>query len=71
MPNPRNECGRVGLEYYTNPEYIHPSWPRDIVKESENLSGKNNEGSEMKSETNIMGKEINDFSATIFVWWLI
>ena len=34
------------------------------VKESENLSGKNNEGSEMKSEANTMGKELNDFSDT-------
>ena len=27
------------FEYYTNPDNIKESWPRDVVKESENLSG--------------------------------
>ena len=27
------------FEYYTNPDNIKESWPRDIVKESENVSG--------------------------------
>ncbi len=37
------------FEYYTNPDNIKESWPRDIVKESENDSGqKSEEGSEMK-----------------------
>jgi ligand-binding SRPBCC domain-containing protein len=26
-------------EYYTNPDNIQEAWPRDIVKESENVSG--------------------------------
>ena len=45
------------FEYYTNPDNIKESWPRDIVKESENLSGqKIQEGSEMKVEGQYMGK---------------
>ena len=45
------------FEYYTNPDNIKESWPRDIVKESENLSGqKSEEGSEMKVEGQYMGK---------------
>jgi ligand-binding SRPBCC domain-containing protein len=44
-------------EYYTNPDNIKESWPRDIVKESENISGqKSEEGSEMKVEGQYMGK---------------
>jgi uncharacterized protein YndB with AHSA1/START domain len=44
-------------EYYTNPDNIKESWPRDIVKESENLSGqKSEEGSQMKVEGEYMGK---------------
>ena len=36
-------------EYYTNPDNIKEAWPRDIVKESESVSGsKSEEGSEMK-----------------------
>jgi uncharacterized protein YndB with AHSA1/START domain len=36
-------------EYYTNPNNIKETWPRDIVKESENVSGsKGEEGSEMR-----------------------
>jgi len=27
------------FEFYTNPDNIKESWPRDIVKESENISG--------------------------------
>ncbi|WP_148685698.1 SRPBCC family protein [Candidatus Nitrosocosmicus hydrocola] len=45
------------FEYYTNPDNIKNSWPRDIVKESENISGqKSEEGSEMKVEGQYMGK---------------
>jgi uncharacterized protein YndB with AHSA1/START domain len=45
-------------EYYTNPDNIKQSWPQDIVKESESLSGsnKNEEGSEMKVTGEYMGK---------------
>ena len=36
-------------EYYTNPDNIKEAWPRDVVKESETVSGsKGKEGSEMK-----------------------
>ncbi|HSA75514.1 MAG TPA: SRPBCC family protein [Candidatus Nitrosocosmicus sp.] len=46
------------FEYYTNPDNIKESWPRDIVKESENVSGqKSEEGSEMKVEGEYMGKK--------------
>jgi len=46
------------FEYYTNPDNIKESWPRDIVKESENISGqKNEEGSEMKVKGEYMGKQ--------------
>ena len=45
------------FEFYTNPDNIKESWPRDIVKASENLSGqKSEEGSEMKVEGEYMGK---------------
>ena len=45
------------FEFYTNPDNIKESWPRDIVKESENVSGqKSQEGSEMKVEGEYMGK---------------
>jgi ligand-binding SRPBCC domain-containing protein len=45
------------FEYYTNPDNIKESWPRDIVKESENVSGqKSEEGSQMKVEGEYMGK---------------
>ena len=45
-------------EYYTNPDNIKESWPRDIVKESETVSGsKGEEGSEMKVKGQYMGKE--------------
>src|ERR1051325_9968296 len=45
------------FEYYTNPDSIKESWPKDIVKESENVSGqKSEEGSEMKVEGEYMGK---------------
>ncbi|HSA74615.1 MAG TPA: SRPBCC family protein [Candidatus Nitrosocosmicus sp.] len=45
------------FEYYTNPDNIKESWPHDIVKESENISGqKSEEGSEMKVEGQYMGK---------------
>lgn len=46
------------FEYYTNPDNIKESWPRDIVKESENISGqKSEEGSEMKVKGEYMGKQ--------------
>lgn len=46
------------FEYYTNPDNIKESWPRDVVKESENLSGqKSEEGSEMKVTGEYMGKK--------------
>ena len=46
------------FEYYTNPDNIKESWPRDIVKESENVSGqKSEEGSEMKVRGEYMGKK--------------
>jgi ligand-binding SRPBCC domain-containing protein len=45
-------------EYYTNPDNIKEAWPRDIVKESESVSGsKSEEGSEMKVKGEYMGKE--------------
>jgi ligand-binding SRPBCC domain-containing protein len=45
-------------EYYTNPDNIKEAWPRDIVKESESVSGsKSEEGSEMKVKGQYMGKE--------------
>ncbi len=45
------------FEYYTNPDNIKESWPRDLVKESENVSGQKSEvGSEMKVEGQYMGK---------------
>ena len=45
------------FEYYTNPDNIKEAWPKDIIKESENLSGqKSEEGSEMKVEGQYMGK---------------
>ncbi|CAN5719029.1 hypothetical protein BH23THE1_BH23THE1_34600 [soil metagenome] len=46
------------FEYYTNPDTIKESWPRDIVKASENVSGqKSEEGSEMKVKGEYMGKQ--------------
>lgn len=45
-------------EYYTNPNNIQETWPQDIVKESEDISGsKNKEGSEMRVKGQYMGKE--------------
>lgn len=45
------------FEYYTNPENIKQSWPSDIIKESERISGQSNEeGVEMKVEGQYMGK---------------
>lgn len=45
------------FEYYTNPDNIKQSWPSDIIKESENISGQSNEeGSEIKVEGQYMGK---------------
>jgi ligand-binding SRPBCC domain-containing protein len=46
------------FEYYTNPDNIKEAWPRDIVKESESLSGsKREEVSEMKVIGQYLGKE--------------
>ncbi|TVP40165.1 SRPBCC family protein [Candidatus Nitrosocosmicus arcticus] len=43
--------------FYTNPDNIKESWPRDIIKESKNLSGqKSEEGSVMKVEGEYRGK---------------
>ena len=45
------------FEFYTKPDNIKESWPRDIVKESENvLEHKSEEGSKMKVEGEYMGK---------------
>jgi ligand-binding SRPBCC domain-containing protein len=45
-------------EYYTNPNNIQKAWPRDVVKESEDVSGsKNEEGSQMRVKGQYMGKE--------------
>jgi ribosome-associated toxin RatA of RatAB toxin-antitoxin module len=49
---------RKVYEYYTDPNNIQEAWPRDIVKESEDVSGsKNEEGSEMRVKGQYMGKE--------------
>jgi ligand-binding SRPBCC domain-containing protein len=45
-------------EYYTDPNNIQETWPKDIVKESKDISGsKNEEGSEMRVKGQYMGKE--------------
>lgn len=45
-------------EYYTNPDNIKEARPRDVVKESESVSGsKSEEGSEMRVKGEYMGKE--------------
>jgi ligand-binding SRPBCC domain-containing protein len=44
-------------EYYTDPNNIQEAWPRDIVKESKDVSGTKNEGSEMRVKGQFMGKE--------------
>src|SRR5919199_2139652 len=45
-------------EYYTDPNNIQEAWPKDIVKESKDISGsKNEEGSEMRVKGEYMGKE--------------
>jgi ligand-binding SRPBCC domain-containing protein len=45
-------------EYYTNPDNIQEAWPRDIVKESENVSGsKGEQGSEMRVKGEYMGRK--------------
>jgi ligand-binding SRPBCC domain-containing protein len=45
-------------DYYTNPNNIQKTWPRDIVKESESLSSsQNEEGSEMRVKGEYMGKQ--------------
>jgi hypothetical protein len=47
------------LTFYTNPDNIQESWPRDIVKESENVSGQQSEeGSQMKVRENAWVKEM-------------
>jgi ribosome-associated toxin RatA of RatAB toxin-antitoxin module len=49
---------RKVYEYYTDPNNIQEAWPRDIVKESEDVSGSKNEvGSEMRVKGQYMGKE--------------
>lgn len=43
------------FSYYTNPDNIEKAWPRDIVKNSEQISSSNiNEGAEMKVEGEYM-----------------
>lgn len=45
-------------EYYTNPDNIQEAWPREIAKESENVSGsKSEEGSEMRVKGQYMGRK--------------
>jgi ligand-binding SRPBCC domain-containing protein len=45
-------------EYYTNPDNIQETWPQDVVKESENVSGpKSEEGSEIRVKGEYMGRE--------------
>lgn len=45
-------------EYYTNPDNIQETWPREIVRESESVSGsKSEEGSEMRVKGQYMGRE--------------
>lgn len=45
-------------EYYTNPDNIQKTWPKEYIKESENVSGqKSEEGSEMKVKGEYMGRE--------------
>jgi ligand-binding SRPBCC domain-containing protein len=45
-------------EYYTNPDNIKESWPRDVVKESEaTTDSKNEPGSEMKVKGEYMGRK--------------
>lgn len=47
----------IVYEYYTNPDNIQDTWPRDIVKSSENVSGqKSEEGSQIKVEGEYMNK---------------
>jgi hypothetical protein len=43
---------------YTNPDNIQETWPQDIVKESENVSGsKSEEGSEMRVKGEYMAEK--------------
>ncbi|HJU33899.1 MAG TPA: SRPBCC domain-containing protein [Nitrososphaera sp.] len=45
-------------EYYTNPDNIKETWPRDVVKESESTTDSKNEpGSEMKVKGEYMGRK--------------
>jgi len=44
-------------EYYTNPDNIKNTWPRDVVKESESTTGQNEQGSEMKVKGEYMGTQ--------------
>ena len=47
------------FEYYTNPDNIKETWPRDVVKDSHSTSesSKNEQGSEMKVKGQYMGIE--------------
>lgn len=45
------------FEYYTNPDNIKESWPRDIVKESKMYPVKKVKSSEMKVKGEYMGKK--------------
>lgn len=45
------------FEYYINPDNMKQSWPSDIIKKSERVSGQSNEEAvEMKVEGLYMGK---------------
>jgi hypothetical protein len=53
-----NFANRKGVRILHRPDNIQEAWPRDIVKESENVSGsKSEEGSEMKVKGEYMGRE--------------
>lgn len=47
------------FEYYTNPDSIKETWPREVVKDSFSMSdsSKNDQGSEMKVKGEYMGIE--------------
>jgi ligand-binding SRPBCC domain-containing protein len=51
-----NSPVRDVYEYYTNPNNIQEAWPRDIVKESEDVSGSKNEEGSNEGKRSIHGK---------------
>lgn len=44
------------FEYYTNPDNIKETWPRDVVKDSYSTSGKATEKTEQGSEMKVKGQ---------------